>query len=536
MARALAAAVVASLLAVSGQGGAPAQTPKRGGVIVISRPAATEPRCLNPLVCGTEADPIVTQVLEGAYELGPELVSRPNLVRPVTIDRNPFRLTYTIRPQARWSDGKPVTAADFRFTYASVVAHNPNTIYEAVRRFRTLGTRTFQIELTEPIARWRELFQIVAPRHVLVGQDVTKVWNERIDDPRTGRAIGTGPFLVGSWERGRQLTLVRNAGYWGPHPAHLDRFVWRFAQQDPQDPLGPLRRNEIDVTLTLGGAFVSADIARQVKALPGWSVRAWATTGHEHLTFRVGPGGHPALQSKLVRRALAFGIDRVAIARELLAEAPASARRPLDSATFLPIESLYRPAWSEYRYDVSRARRLLDQAGCRRSGDGIYSCGGERLRLRFYTTAGFPDRARSLELVKTHLRAVGVEVDVLYVTSTVFFTQLTPSGDFDAVLFSWVGTGGFVPPEALCGNSLNWAGYCSRLVTRDAQQVDRIIEPGQRARVLNAADRKLARAVPLLPLRQTVFRAVMKDSVRGTYPGGSQFEFTQNSEDWWLER
>ena len=126
--------------------------------------------------------------------------------------------------------------------------------------------------------------------------------------------------------------------------------------------------------------------------------------------FRVGPGGHPALRSKLVRQALAFGIDRVAIARAILGEAAVRARRPLDSTVFLPGEPYYRPNWSGYRYEPARARRLLEQAGCRRGSDGIYSCDGERLRLRFVTTAGVPVREQVLQLAQAHLRSVGVEV------------------------------------------------------------------------------------------------------------------------------
>jgi peptide/nickel transport system substrate-binding protein len=539
---ALAAALAVSLLTVSGAGGSATQTPKRGGTIVMLRPGTTEPPCLNPFVCRVSpVDPILTQVLEGAFEIGPDLAQRPNLIRDYRIDRQPFRITYFIRPEARWSDGVPVTARDFLFTQQAIVRQpmpadggELRVLHRMVRRTRVIDSKTFQVELREPVGSWRFLYAAILPRHVLAGQDLTKVWGDSVDDPRTGAPIGSGPFLVSRWERGKHLTLVRNPRYWGPHTSYLDRFVWRFTPQDPRDPLAPVRANEFDVALSLGGAFVSAEVARQVGALPGWRIAAFATPAHEHLSFRVGPGGHPALRSPLVRRALAYGIDRVEIGRLLMAEAPPASRLPPDSATFLPGEAYYRPAWIGYRYDVPRARRLLAEAGCRPGPDSISMCDGERLRLRFVTTAGNPDRERTLELVKTQLRAVGVEVDVQYYPSGPFFTQLMESGAFDAVLFAWVVPGGFVPPEAICGHAQNWVGYCSRLVTRDAAQAGRILEPAQRARVLNAADAKLARAVPLLPVRQAVFRAVIRSSVRGIYPGGSQFDFVQNSEDWWL--
>jgi ABC-type transport system substrate-binding protein len=301
-------------------------------------------------------------------------------------------------------------------------------------------------------------------------------------------------------------------------------------REDPGDLLGPLERDEVDAGLTLGSAFFGADAAREVRKLPGWRVAVWPGPAMEHFVFRVGSGGHPALRLKLVRQALAFGVDRVAIAREIQREAPASIRRPLESTVFLPSEPSYRPTWSRYRYDVARAQRLLGQAGCRWSSDGIYECAGERLRLRAATSAGAPDRQRIVELAAAQLRRVGIEVVPVYAAPSVFLGQILPKGEFDLALFSWGGVfgGAFVWPEAICGHELNFGGYCSRLVTRDAQQ-NLIGTLAQRARVLHAVDAKLARAVPVLPVVQPVMRGFHRRSLRGIQHGGGPFEFTQDS-------
>jgi peptide/nickel transport system substrate-binding protein len=536
-----AGALVCGVVAVAPAAGVPEQTPKRGGTIVLLRLAPTEPACLNPFACPAQIDPSVMQVLEGAFEVDSDLVVRPNLITHATIGRKPFTLTYHIRPEARWSDGTPVTAFDFWFTQRAFARRampgdpggGTRALHRKIRRSRVLGPRTFQVELREPFAGWRNLYPIVLPRHVLAGRDLTKVWADRIDDPGTGAPIGTGPFLVGGWERGKQLTLVRNARYWGPHTAYLDRLVHRFATLSPGDALAPVRRNEFDVALALGGGFISREVAQEVRQTRGWQVATWPTLAMEHLAFRVGKGGHPALRDKLVRRALAFGIDRVAITRAIQVEADQSKRRPLDSAVFLPTEQFYSPNWGAYRYDTRRAQQLLTQAGCRRGSDGVYECAGERLRLRFVTTPD-PVRAQVLELVKAQLRPVGVEIVPVFVPGSVFFAQVLPSGDFDIALFAWLNSGGFVWPDALCGDVQNWTGFCSRLLMRDAQQVDFIVDPIQRARVLNAVDSKLASAVPALPVVQPVLRAAIRSTVRGVEPGGTQFNFSQNSEDWWL--
>ena len=71
-------------------------------------------------------------------------------------------------------------------------------------------------------------------------------------------------------------------------------------------------------------------------------------------------------------------------------------------------------------------------------------------------------------------------------------------------------------------------------MTRDYKQVDVIVDPEQRALVLHALDAKLARAMPALPLVQSVQRVALRKDLRGFVPGGGIFNFPQNSEDWWL--
>ena len=404
-------------------------------------------------------------------------------------------------------------------------------LYGRIRRLRTLDPKTFVIELREPFADWRSFFDLVLPRHALKGEDLTAIWRNRVDNPKTGRPIGNGPFLVSRLESG-QLTLIRNPAYWGRHTAYLDRFVFRFDAVDAVDPLRPLRRNEIDVA-GLGGLLFGR--AADVRRLPGWRVVSWPGLAYENLVFRIGPGGHPALKNKLVRRALAYGIDRVQIARRVNAELGPNAR-PLDSTAFFAADPAFRPNWSVYRYDPARARRLLEQAGCRREAGAVYySCGGERLQLRFATTSGSVRREQTLQLIEAQLKEAGVEVQPSYFPPQTFFGTVLPSGDFDVALFQWnVLPGGIAVPVAKCGDPLNSGGYCSRLTMRDAQQVDRIVDPSKRARLLNAIDVKLARAVPLLPLFQPVLQIALKKTIKGFVAGGFPGVPIEHNEDWWL--
>ena len=152
---ALAAALAVSLLAVSGAGGAGAQTPKRGGTLVFAQPAP-EPACLNLLVpqcigaAGIQLISVWRLVLEAPFDLGGDLTWRPGLVSSATFTtRPPYTLTYRIRPEARWSDGTPVTARDFAFTHATILRYDNGplkTLHSEVRSVRAVDPKTVRVD------------------------------------------------------------------------------------------------------------------------------------------------------------------------------------------------------------------------------------------------------------------------------------------------------------------------------------------------------------------------------------------------------
>jgi peptide/nickel transport system substrate-binding protein len=534
---ALAAALLAALLPVDGAGGAEAQAPKRGGTVTVPGVfgGVREPGCLNPLrTCGDVALDHIAEVLEGAFEAGPDRL-RPNLVTGVEFTQNPpFTLTYHIRPQARWSDGVPITASDFVFTHRTTrradLAAGRDTAHTKVESIRAVSARVVQVVLRDRPSDWRRvLFTVVLPRHALLGQDFDQAWTDRIDNPKTGAPIGSGPFLVERWERGRQIVLRRNPRYWGPHAAYLDRLAIRF---NIDDPVESLRTGALDVYQARLG--LDPESARAFHRLPGVEHTFAAGARLEHFEVRIATGGHPALRSKLVRRALAYGIDRAALVRAIFGGIVPRIE-PAQSMVFLPTSPHYAPNWRAYRYRPVLARRLLGKAGCRRGPDGTYVCGAERLSLRFVANLGVASRSRLVELVQAQLRRVGIEVVPSFAPNAILANQIIPSGKWDV----WPIAFFYLPDQAVdlafrCQGPANVTGYCQRLVTRELDQASRILDPNQYASALNRADRQMARDVPMLPLWQEPSLATYRSTLRGFVP--TEPLVAWNAENWWLER
>jgi peptide/nickel transport system substrate-binding protein len=296
--------------------------------------------------------------------------------------------------------------------------------------------------------------------------------------------------------------------------------------------LDSFRRGEVHVAFGL-----SPDAVSEFRSERGARVVWTSGTVRESLWIRVLPPGHPALGDKRVRRALAYGIDRVAIVRATYGEVDPRAQ-PSDSAVYLPRDRHYRPNWNGYRLRRDEARRLLELAGCTRGADGIYACAGERLSLRMIASAGRPDRARVVELVQAQLRQLGVEVLPTFLPAAALLGPDSPlnQGEFDLAHLGFVLQPGteadFSHDRYACGTG-NASGYCQRLVTRDLDQARRVLDPSRLARVLNRADARLAKDVPVLPLYELPLVAALRSTVRGFVLSAVPTDLI-DPEDWWL--
>jgi peptide/nickel transport system substrate-binding protein len=540
----LACGVVLGIVAAAPGGATETAKPRVGGTVVI---AGSDPGCFSFFRpdCGTNAPGLtfpaaVDQVLEGAFEVAPDFTYHPNLVSHVKLTKNPFTVTYFIRREAKWSDGMPVTARDFAFTFKAFTRTSGGDpllqeLYREIRSVQAVDAKTVKVGFRAPVSDWRDFFHEVLPEHALAGQDLQSVWADAVDNPTTGTPIASGPFFVQKYERGRQLTLVRNARYWGKHKAYLDRMVFRFfAVGDFNAQVDALRSGSVDMI----APPIQPELA-QLRHEPGITVRSTAAIAWEQIAVRLVPKGNPVLQKAFVRRALAYGIDRKALVGKLFLAINPSLR-PLESGVFLTNSPFYHPNWRFYRHGPARARRLLEGNGCRRGSDGIYICAGERLSFRLATTAGNRFRQLTVQIVQTQLRRVGIEVVPVFASPSVFFGQITGGGDFDLALFAY-----FATPDAAarlatdiwsCGGRDNTTGYCKRQLSHELLASERIVAPAAQAAQLNRLDRQIARDVPNIPLYQRPTFLAFKNTIHNVVDNPTAEFFTWNSEDWWIGR
>jgi peptide/nickel transport system substrate-binding protein len=374
----------------------------------------------------------------------------------------------------------------------------------------------------------------VLPAHALRGETFNSVWESALTNPKTGRPISNGPFIFQSYQRGSQMTWVRNPRWWGPHRAYLDRIVFRFLPNTNTE-IQQMRGGEVDAIYPQP-QLALAELRRQ----RGIRVITNAGTSWEHIDIQFGPRGHAALKRPYVRQALAHGVNRPAIVRRLFASISPSLR-VLQNAAYLSNQSEYEPHYQIWPYNPARSRQLLTRNRCTRGGDGIFSCPGVgRLSFSMKTTLGNQRRALVFEIVQATLKDVGIELRFEpYRAAVVFGDEHISGHNYDLALFAWTGSpdpAGFVE-IARCGGDQNYQTYCNRRATRLLDQSHRILNPPARARILNRADAMIARDLFTLPMYQLpTFLAYKSNRVRGMTDNPTSEGFSWTAENWWLSR
>ena len=96
-------------------------------------------------------------------------------------------MTYYIKKNARWSDGKPITAQDYRSTWQTIMNKSFNILstigYEDISSARIINSKTIQFRFKKVFAGWRDPFEIL-PQHALSGQDFDEIWRNNINNRR----------------------------------------------------------------------------------------------------------------------------------------------------------------------------------------------------------------------------------------------------------------------------------------------------------------------------------------------------------------
>ena len=463
-----AAAVTVGLLAACGSEPADrtaaVDAPRSGGTAIVAFNA--EVGSFNPL---TNTDQNANEV--NYYMLFTPLIQYDSAFEPIPYlaeswELEPDGITFHLRRDVRWHDGRPVTADDVAFTFERAKDPETASILSSaylglVASAEVIDSFTVRFQFTRPHARALDGFWWPpVPRHILA--DVPPSEMMRADFNH--RPVGSGPFRFVSWESGESVTLERNpdfaASLGGPPP--LDRVIFRFIGE-PATLLSETLTGQLDID---GSLFPHQ--AEAVESAPGVRLVRFPSREYYYIGWNV--RRHP-LDDARVRRALTMAIDRQQLIDVLLFGLAQPATGTI--APWHPMFSAIEPL----PYDPARADSLLRAAGwIDRDGDGVREdVEGAPLAFTLMTNHENPVRVDIAQVVQSQLTELGAAVEVRTMEWQSLLSRHR-ARDFDGVVQSWVLDNFRVDPTALFHSSqAERPGSYNRSGLRDAR-VDSLME------------------------------------------------------------
>lgn len=330
--------------------------------------------------------------------------------------------TFFLRDTVTWSDGRPVTAADVRFTYAALADEAVQSPYrdrtQAIARIETPDPYTVAFILTRPDCTVMQgLRSPLLPSH-RYAPDFSDLASNPLN---AAPEVSAGPFRFTAHTPGQEIVLEANPSYWKGAPS-ISRWILRTVV-DPAQRLRLLAAGEADlawfsVDETAGLELASDGGAVVWERIPAPAFHFLALNladpanpqpGRDEGGAFVPQPAHPILGERAVRQAIAQGIN----VQRVIAEAMGGYGYALAGDVLPSIPWAYAEDVAPGVYEPSQARVLLDEAGWRDAdGDGVREKGERRMALRLDVNAGNPVRVAAAERIAQDLAALGIAVEL----------------------------------------------------------------------------------------------------------------------------
>lgn len=405
-----------------------------GGTVTVAVPSI--PDELNPATVAG-ANPVTAEIMAQVWP-SPFVTARPGNEKASTafidsaenVSVSPQKVVYTIDPKARWSNGVPITAADFVAEWraqlrlgAKLPAGDSLAGYRDIASIRWNSSgRVVTVRFKRPDADWEALFSELAPANVAKRHG----WAASFTAGRRADLVSGGPFAITKIVPNKEVVLSRNPHWWG-RPPRLDHIVFR-AVRGQASLLSGLESGAIDVAEVAPGPVLRDALTehRNLRASTSLSPTLW------QLGFNL---GDPTVGQLVVRQAVALAVDRVELAQDSIGLARANI--PI-SGNHLTLGGAPGSSGNDAAYqavDVPRAQALLAEIGYRPDASGILRNGAGRPLV---LTLAVPTGSRLVSEMTAELRSqlldAGIVLRIRRAPLSQLLSGVLPTGHYQLAL------------------------------------------------------------------------------------------------------
>lgn len=474
-----------------------------------------EPETLDPaIMTGNPEHMLAMALFEGLTTFDPKtLEPRPGMAESWEVSEDGTTYTFRLRQGAAWSNGDPVTAEDFLFSWRRAL--DPKTAAQYayqfyyirgakafnkgdVKEFSRVGVkapdrRTLVVELVAPTAFFLDLtsFQTYMPVH----QNTVQTHQEKWTAPEN--MVSNGAFLLEEWSPEKRIVLRRNPAYWNAGTVQLREIVaYPYEHMDTAYSL--FKQGKID--WMRGIPLQKID---EIKRMPEYQVSPWLATYFYRFNVT-----KPPFDDARVRKALSMAVNRRSLVRDI------TRGGQIPALGFVPPMRGYEEGVSGPAYDPEKARDLLEEAG--------YGEGGRpfpKVDLLFNTSESHKQVAEAVtQMWKENL---GITVGLYNTEWKVYLDDVTQL-NYQIARAGWIGD--YTDPNTfldmfVTGGGNNNTGWSNETYDRLIEEANRELDPGKRMKLFRKAETILvAEELPILPLYFYVKQDLKAHKVQGIHP------------------
>jgi len=443
----LTAPMAAQMLTASGvaaQPKSPVFTPaKRGGGGHLKTLWWQAPTLLNPhFANGTkdsDASRIFYEPLAGFDpdgNLTPILAAEVPSATAGTLAKDLTWVTWRLKKNMQWHDGKPFSADDVIFTYEYAADPATSAVtsgsYREISKVEKLESHTVKITFTKPQPFWADPFcgnrGMIIPKHHFGAFKGDK----SREAPANLKPVGTGAYKCVDFKPGDLVRGEMFAAYHVPNRPFFDTMEMKGGGDATSAARAVLQTGEYDYAWNMQ---VEDDVLRRLEQGGKGRVNIWPTGNPEHIQCNLSDpwtevegershpkSTHPFLSDPAVRQAIALLIDRASVQEQIYG------RQGQTSANFLNAPSRYFSKNTRWEFSVEKANAVLEGAGWKRGADGVRAKDGKRLKMLFQTSINGP-RQKTQAIVKQAAAKAGIELELKSVVASVFFSSDAANAD-----------------------------------------------------------------------------------------------------------
>ncbi|QSS99716.1 peptide ABC transporter substrate-binding protein [Pontibacillus sp. ALD_SL1] len=462
--------------------------------------AKSEPPSLDPaLATDTTSGWVLDHLYEGLYTENKEGEIIKGLAEEVEVSDDKTTYTVTIKEDANWSNGDPITAEDFEYSWKRVLKPETGSSFafymyyikgaEAYNKgdgsvedvgVTAVDEKTLKFELEKPTGFIEKLlaFWTYYPVNKSVVED-NEDWAAEADN-----YVSNGPYSLDSWDHDSQLIVKKNGEYWNKEDVSMEKITWEMVN-DANTYYQMYKSGELDMIDTL-----PTDVIAQEKGSEDFKITPYFGTYMYMFNVDKEPFTNPK-----VRKAFTMAIDRESITENISqgGEDPAYAFVPYGVDTPNGDFREQKEAYFEENYD--EAKQLIEEAKQEEGWDELPT-----VELMYNTSENHKKIAEGVqEMLKQNL---GVEV-TLNNQEWNTYLDTTKQGNYQMARMGWIGI--YVDPTPILdyylgdspNNRTNWVSEEYDSLMAESKGIQ---DPAKRMEKLHEAEDILMEELPFMPV------------------------------------